>query len=330
MKRRAFITLLGGAAAWPLNAHAQQSGPIRRIGVLLYGSESEPDAKSQFAAFTSALSRAGWTAGNNLHMEVRWAAGDIKKTQLFAKELVGLAPDLIFTAATPAATAVHSETQTIPTVFVLVVDPVERGLAKSVARPGGNITGVLPFEPSLGGKWLDLLTKIAPAVKRFDFMFNPNTAPYAKSYFLPELERAAQALNVQSTSVLVQSETEIEAAIASLGADPRGGLVVVPDSFMLVNRAKIIALAAQNKVPAVYFEPGFAAQGGLVAYGPDFKVLFDLAAGYVDRILRGAKPSDLPIELPTKFQFVINQRTANAIGLSIPPTLLAEADQVLE
>ena len=188
---------------------------------------------------------------------------------------------------------------------------------------------MLPLRSSLGGKWLDLLTKIAPAAKRFDFMFNPNTAPYAKSYFLPELERAAQALNVQSASVLVQSETEIEAAI-TLGADPRGGLVVVPDSFMLVNRAKIVALAARNKVPAVYFEPGFATQGGLAAYGPDFKVLFGLAAGYVDRILRGAKPSDCRSNFPTKFQFVINQRTANAIGLSIPPTLLAEADQVLE
>jgi putative ABC transport system substrate-binding protein len=263
-------------------------------------------------------------------MEVRWSAGDIKKTQLFAKELVALAPDIIFTAATPATTAVHHETQAIPTVFVLVVDPVERGFAKSVARPGGNMTGVLPFEPSLGGKWLDLLTKIAPGVKRFDFMFNPNTAPYAKSYFLSGLNQAAQTLNVQSASALVQSEAEIESAITSLGVEPRGGLVVIPDSFMLVNRSRIIALARQNKVPAVYFEPEFAAQGGLVAYGPDFKILFGLAAGYVDRILRGAKPSDLPIELPTKFQFVINLKTAKALGITVPQTLLVAADGVIE
>jgi putative tryptophan/tyrosine transport system substrate-binding protein len=331
MRRRDFIALAGGAVAgWPLAARAQQLGRMRRIGVLLYGSENDPEAKGQFAAFTLGLSQAGWTDGRNVRMDVRWGTGDLERMRVFAKELVDLQPDVIFSAATPATSAVQRETRTVPIVFVLVVDPVERGFAESVPRPGGNITGLLPFEPSLGGKWLELLTEIAPYIKRAGIMFNPNTAPYAKSYFLPPLEQASRSLNVEPTLALVHSEAEIETAIASLGREPRGGLVVIPDSFMIVHRGAIMSLAARNNVPAVYFEPYFSRDGGLLSYGPNFKDLFRRAATYVDRVLRGAKPNDLPIELPTKFELLINVKTARALGLAVPPLLLARADEVIE
>jgi putative ABC transport system substrate-binding protein len=331
MRRRDFITLLGGAsAAWPLRARAQQPARMRRIGVLLFSSENDPGGHAQFDSFKLAISQAGWLDGRNLRMDVRWAGGNVERMELFAKELVDLQPDVIFSAATPVTSALHRQTRTIPIVFVLVVDPVERGFAESVARPGGNITGLLPFEPSLGGKWLELLTEIAPHIRRAGIMFNPNTAPYAKSYFLPPLEQAARSLNVESPVALVQSKAEIETAITSLGREPKGGLVVIPDSSAIVNRAAIISLAARNNVPAVFFEPFFSRDGGLLSYGPDFKDLFRRAATYVDCILRGDKPADLPIQLPTKFELLINIKTAKALGLDVPPTLLARADEVIE
>jgi putative ABC transport system substrate-binding protein len=330
LKRREFITLLGGAAvAWPLTGRAQQGDRTQRIGVLMgYGSDSE--AKAYLSGFTQGLSELGWTGGRNVRMDVRWAAGSIERMRMFAKELVDLQPDVILSHTTPVTAALQRETRTIPIAFVTVSDPVGDGFVASLPRPGGNITGFIFTEAAIAGKWLALLTQIAPGVKRAAMIFNPDTAPGGGKYYLPEFEAAARSLNVAPIAAPVHSDPEIETVITSLGREPRGGLVVMPDSFMNAHRTRIIPLVARSNVPAVYSETYFVRDGGLLSYGPDQADIFRRAAPYVDRILRGARPADLPVPVPTKFEMALNVKTANALGLEIPPTLLSLASEVIE
>jgi ABC-type uncharacterized transport system substrate-binding protein len=332
MRRREFITLLGGAAvAWPLVVRAQQTGPIRRVGVLMGYAESDPLAKTLLAEFTQALSEFGWIEGRNLRLDVRWAPANTDLMRTYAKELVSLQPDVILTNSTPVTAALKRETSTIPIVFVVVADPVGSGFVASLPRPGGNITGFASLETgSMASKWLELLTAIAPNVKRAVMMFNPDTAPYMKSLLLPSFETAARSLKVASAAAPVHSDTEIEAAMAALAREPGSGLLGMPDNFIEIHRALIISLAARNNVPAVYQTPVIARDGGLLSYGADFQDIFHRSARYVDNILRGAKPSELPVQLPTKYQMVVNLKTAKALGLTVPPTLLVTADEVIE
>ena len=332
MRRRELMALMGGAAAaWPLAAWAQQADPARRVGVLMGYAEADPEAKVLLAEFTQALSEFGWIEGRNLLMVVRWAPGRTDLMHTFAKELVGLQPDVILANSTPVTAALKRETSTIPIVFAVVADPVGSGFVASLPRPGGNITGFGSLEEgSMASKWLELLTAIAPNVKRAVMMFKPDTAPYIKSFPLPSFEAAARSLKVASVAAPVHNDTEIEAAIAALGREPGSGLLGMPDNFIELHRALIISLAARNNVPAVYQSPIIARDGGLLSYGADFKDMFHRSARYVDNILRGAKPSELPVQLPTKYLMVINLKTAKALGLTVPPILLAAADEVIE
>ena len=332
MRRREFITLLGGVAlAWPLAARAEQADRIRRVGVLMGYAETDPQAKALLAEFTQAVSEFGWIEGRNLRMDVRWAPGDTDLMRTFAKELVSLQPDVILTQLTPVTAAVKRETSTIPIVFVAVADPVGSGFVVSLSRPGGNVTGFGSLDQgSMASKWLELLTAIAPSVKRAVMMFNPDTAPYMKSFLLPSFEAAAGSLKVASAEAPIHNETEIEAAISSLGREPGSGLLGMPDNFIEIHRALIISLAARNSVPAVYQTPIIARDGGLLSYGAEFRDLFHRSARYIDNILRGAKPSELPVQLPLKYFMVVNLKTAKAFGLTVPPTLLATADEVIE
>jgi putative ABC transport system substrate-binding protein len=317
-KRRQFIAGLGSAAAWPVVARAQQPDRMRRIGVLMAGDENDPLAKSPFSAFVQALEGLGWTDGRNVRMDVRWYGGDINRIQALAKELVSLQPDVILTNGNPPTAAVQRETPAIPIVFVNVTDPVARGLVARLDRPSGNITGFALLEAAMGGKWLELLSEIAPGLKRAAIMFRSDTPPV--SIYMPSLEAAARSLNVEAITAPVRDDAEIESAIIALGREPGGGLVVPPDIFTIAHKVPIILAAARNKVPAVYNLPEFAREGGLLSYAPDPVDNFRRAATYVDRILRGAKPGDLPVQQPTKFELVINLKSAKALGLTIPET----------
>jgi putative ABC transport system substrate-binding protein len=329
MNKREFITLLGGAAAaWPLAARAQQGERMRRIGVLLPVYENDPLVKPFVSAFTQALADRGWTVGHNVQMDLRYAGGDINLIRALAQELVDLQPDIIATIGAPAIVALQGETRTIPIVFATVADPVASGIVSRLDRPGGNVTGFSNWEPSLGGKWLELLSEITPGLKRAAIMFNPDTAPV--SSFMPSFETAARSLKVVPIIASVHSDVEIETAISALAGGPRGGLVVMPDGFMEVHRAPIISAAARNKVPAVYQASFFARDGGLLSYGADLIDPFRRATSYVDRILRGEKPGDLPIQLPTKFEMIVNRKAATALGLVIPPSIMLRADEVIE
>jgi putative ABC transport system substrate-binding protein len=329
MQRRAFITLLGGAAAaWPLAARAQQGGRMRRIDVLIGLDENDPEAKRRHSAFTQALADLGWTIGRNVRMDLRSGGGDTTRIRAFAQELVGLQPDIILAQSTLATVALQRETRTIPIVFVSVSDPIASSIVPRLDRPGGNITGFATSEASLGGKWVELLSEIAPGLKRAAIMFNPDTAPV--SAFMPPFETAARSLKIAPITAPVHSDAEIEAAILALGREPRGGLIVMPDAFTLAHRAPIISAVVRNNVPAVYSQSAFAREGSLLSYGPDRVDLFRRAATYVDRILRGAKPGDLPVQFPTKFEMVVNRKTATALGLAIPPSILLRADEVIE
>jgi putative tryptophan/tyrosine transport system substrate-binding protein len=329
VRRREFIAGLCGVAALPLAAWAQ-SERVRRIGLFSLGDENDPAWNSALTAFTHALADLGWTDGRNVRMDLRWAGGDINRIRAFAQELVGLQPEIILATATPVTAALQRETRTTPIVFVIVVDPVGSGFVASLPRPGGNITGFINMEESLAGKLLELLTQIAPSVKRAAIIFSPDTAAGRGSYFLPSFEATAHSLKIEPTTEPVHSGNEVEAAIASLARAPGGGLVGMPDGFVFIHRARIISTAAQNKIPAVYPHSLSVREGGLLSYGPDFGDIFRRAASYVDRILRGAKPADLPVQLPTKFETVINLKTAKVLGLTIPPNLLAVADEVIE
>ena len=331
MRRRDFISLIGGAtAAWPVVARAQQTEPVRRVGVLMAYAENEPEAQSFVGAFVTGLDKLGWTEGRNLRIDYRWAGGNIERIASFARELVALRPNVILANTTPVTAAFHRETRTIPIVFVIVSDPVGDGFVASLARPGGNITGFINLEASVGGKWLELLKEVAPSVTRAALMFNPDTAPGRGAYFQPTFESGARTLGVESILVPIRSDAEIETAIAALAGEPKAGLVVMTDGFMRVHRGTVIAAAAHHKIPAVYPLRIQAEDGGLLAFGPYNLDLFSRSAEYVDRILRGTSPAELPVQVPTKFQLVINLKTAKALGLTVPPTLLARADEVIE
>jgi putative ABC transport system substrate-binding protein len=327
MIRREFITLLGGAAAWPLAARAQQGNRVRRIGVLM-ARDQNPLANTIVSAFTQALAGLGWSDGRNVRIDGRFAGGDINRIRAFAQELVGLQPDIILTGAAPIILALQRETRTIPIVFMGGADPVAAGIVARLDRPSGNITGFADFEASLGGKWLQLLSEIAPGLKRAAIMFNPDLP--AASSFMPSFETAARSLKVVPITAPVHSNVEIETAIADLGREPGGGLVVMPDGFTGPHHAAIISAAARNNVPAVYGRSLFVRDGGLLSYGADQVDIWRRAASYVDRILRGEKPGDLPVQFPTKFEMVVNRRTAKALGLAIPPSIMLRADEVIE
>jgi putative ABC transport system substrate-binding protein len=328
MRRREFIAGLGSAAAWPLAARAQQGDRVRHIGVLIPYDEHDPVAKARVSAFTQALADLGWIDGRSLRMDLRWGGGDINRIRALAQELVGLQPAIIVTNATPATVALQRETRTILIVFVGVADPVASGIVARLDRPSGNITGFANWEASMGGKWLELLSEIAPGLKRAAIMFNPDTAP--ASTYMPSLETAARSLKVAPITAPVHSDVEIETAIIALGREPGGGLVVMPDLFTLAHRAPIILAAARNNVRAVYALSDFARDGGLLSYGVDPLDTWRRAASYVDRILGGAKPSELPVQFPTKFEMVVNLKTAKALGLTVPQSILLRADEVIE
>jgi putative ABC transport system substrate-binding protein len=328
LRRRDFIAGLGGAAAWPLAAGAQQRERMRRIGVLMPGDESDPGRKARLTALTQTLADLGWTDGRNVRVDVRWGRSDINRIRVLAQELVGLQPEIIVTNATPETVAVQRETRTIPIVFAALSDPVASGLVATLDRPSGNVTGFAIYEPSMAGKWLELLSEIAPMLKRAAIMFNPGTAP-ASTYSL-SFETAARSLKVEAITAPVRDDVEIETAIIALGREPGGGLVVMPDTFMTVHRAAIIAAAARNQIPAVYNLSNFARDGGLLSYGADQEDILRRAASYVDRILRGAKPADLPVQLPTKFEMIVNLKAAKALGLTVPESILLRADEVIQ
>jgi putative ABC transport system substrate-binding protein len=332
MRRREFITLLGSATvAWPLAARAQQSGPMRRIGVLLGNAEGDPQMVPQLAAFTKALQELGWTDGRNIRIDYRWGAADVDRMQTFAKELVSLQPDLIVGATTPVVAALQRETKAIPIVFVVVSDPVGSGFVASLPRPGGNITGFINIESSLSGKWIEMLKDIVPRVSRAALMFNPETATYF-AYYLQPFEAAARSYAVEPIAAPVRMAADIERVVTSLGDRPDRGLVVMPDTFMAVrsNLDLIVSLATRYRVPTIYPYRYMVAAGGLVSYGIDNSDLFRQAPVYVDRILKGAKPADLPVQLPTKFELAVNLKTAKTLGLDMPATLLGRADEVIE
>jgi putative ABC transport system substrate-binding protein len=329
VQRREFITLLGGVAAWPFAARAQQVERTRLIGVLMAWSESEPRAPSWLAAFRDALAKLGWMEGTNLRIELRWSAADADRTRTLAKELVDLRPDAIFSQTTPAITALARATQTIPIVFVLVSDPIGSSIAASLAHPSKNITGFTGNDPAIGGKWIELLKEIAPQTARVALLFNPATAPQLK-FYMPSIKATASSVAVEVSDAPVHAKEEIEGVIAAQARMPGGGLIVMPDAFTNTNTELIIAVAARYRVPAIFNEPSHAELGGLISYGTDFAELFRQAAEYIDRILKGAKPGELPIQQPTKYELAINLKTAKALGLTIPPPLFARADEVIE
>jgi putative ABC transport system substrate-binding protein len=331
MIRRQFIAGLGSVAAWPVVARAQQSDHVRRIGVLMSYDENDPQAKARLSAFTQALSDLGWTDGGKVRMDVRWAAGNIDQMRMLAKELVELQPDVIYSNSTPGTAALQRETRTLPIVFATPADPVSDGFVASLARPGGNITGFASQEEAMAGKWAELLTEIAPGIKQVAFMFNPGTASGSGSHFLNAFETAARSAKVTPIAAPVRNDVDIKTVINSLGREAGGGLVVMPDGgFTNVHRGEIILLAAQNNIPALYPTSGFVRDGGLVSYGPDRADIMRRSASYIDRILRGAKPADLPVQLPTKFEMVVNLKTAKALGLTVPQSILLRADEVIE
>jgi putative ABC transport system substrate-binding protein len=329
MKRREFIAALGGAAAWPLAAGAQPSG-MRRIGMLMAYAATDPEAQLFLRTFLQGLSEFGWTDGKNLQIDLRWAAGDVEQMRAHAKQLVAANPDMIVANTTPVTAALHRETRTIPIVFVIASDPVGDGFIESLARPGGNITGFIQTEAAMGGKLLELLKEAAPQVRRAALIFNPDTAAGGGNYFRPSFEDAARALAVQPIVSPVHNDADIEAVIAALAREPGGGLVVMSDPFTRVHRGPIIALTAQYKVPAVHPTRIFALEGGLMALGPSNVDLFRRAPSYVDRILRGANPADLPAQVPTKFELVVNVKAAKGLQLEIPHTVIIRADEVIE
>jgi putative ABC transport system substrate-binding protein len=324
MKRRAFITLLGGAAAaWPLAARAQQPERMRRIGMLQPLAAHDPEAQPRVSAFQQRLQELGWADDKNVRTDYRWAPGDTARTRTEAAALVSLKPDVIVGASTPVVVALRGETHTIPILFVQVIDPVAAGFVTSLARPGGNVTGIATFEFSMGGKWLETLKDISPQLARVAVLYNPKTAPFA-GLLLRSIVAAAPSFALEPIDTPVQGAAEIERAIDTLAPKSNGGLLVLPDTSNLLYRELITARAAKHRLP--YFALG----GGLVSYGTDATDAHRQIASYVDRILRGTKPEDLPVQAPNKFELVINLKTARALGLEIPPTLLARADEVIE
>jgi putative tryptophan/tyrosine transport system substrate-binding protein len=329
MRRRAFISLaLGPVMGWPFVSRAQQASAVQRVGVLMGFAESDPIAQSMVAAFRSALPKLGWTEGGNVRIELRWAGPDPERANALAKELAGLRPDAILGQTTPVVRALAREMPNRPIVFVTVSDPIGSGFAASLARPGGNITGFTVDDSALGGKWVELLKQIAPGTTNVALLFNPTGPPL--QFFMPSIQAGASSGNVQVSVATINSNDEIEGVIAGQARKPGGGLIVMPNAFNTTNRGLIIALAARYGVPAIYFSAYGAQSGGLIGYGSDYAEQARQAAGYIDRILKGTKPADLPVQAPTKFELVINLRTAKALGLQPPEKLLATADEVIE
>ena len=329
MKRREFIALLGGAvAAWPLAARAQQRKPMQRIGVLMPYAANDPQAQGRNAAFLHGLQQSGWTAGSNVQIEYRWSSGIEDDTRKYAAELVALAPDVIFTSGSAALEPLRRATRTVPIVFALVPDPVGAGFLDSLARPGGNITGFTPWEYGLGAKWLELLKQIAPNVIRVAVLRDP--AITAGIGMWGAIQSVSPSLGVELRPVDVRDAAEIQRAVNAFAENLNGGMILTGSALAVVHRDLIIALAARHRLPAIYYDRYFAAAGGLASYGSDNVEQFRLAAGYVNRILKGEKPADMPVQTPTKYELVINLKTAKALGLEIPSTLLARADEVIE
>jgi putative ABC transport system substrate-binding protein len=331
LRRREFIALLGGAAAaWPLTARAQQPERMRRIGVLMGYPENDLEGPAFFAAFREGLEKLGWVEDRNIRFDTRWVTPeDAEARQRFAKELVALQPDVILSSVTPTTAALLEQTHTIPIVFATVSDPIGSGFVASLARPGGNVTGFQAMVGSLAGKWLELLKEIAPRVTRVAILFNPAVAPYAESFLNP-LKAAASSLAVEAIAAPVRDLSGLESVVAAEAREPNGGLIAIPDTFNDVHRAEITSLAARSGLPSVYPRRIFTEVGGLLSYGIDQLYSYRQAASYVDRILKGAKPSELPVQAPVKFELTINLKTAKTLGLTIPGTVIARADKVIE
>jgi putative ABC transport system substrate-binding protein len=328
MRRREFIAGLG-ATVLPVAARAQQGGPLPRIGVLMQFAESDQDGQLRVASFRGGLAKLGWTDGSNVRIDYRWGAGDISQTRAFATELVGLRPDVLLAGSTPMVAALRQATRSIPIVFVTINDPIGSGFVASLARPGGNITGFIVIEPVLASKWVELLKAVAPDLRQAAFLFNPEIAPYAGEFFR-HADAAAAKLNIEMTAAPVNDERDIEDALAALARLPDSGLIVDNDTFNIVHRQQIIALAARHRLPAIYPFRYYVTDGGLMSYGTDPIDLYRQAADYVDRILKGEKPANLPVQAPTKYETVFNMNTAKSLGLTIPETLLATADEVIQ
>jgi ABC-type uncharacterized transport system substrate-binding protein len=329
MRRRQFITFLGGAAAWPVAARAQRQDRTRRVGVLMALAQTDPEAQVRAQAFEAGLRDLGWVDGRNLRLDYRWVP-DASRLHAHAAELVGLAPDLILAPTTPVMAGLLPVSGTLPIVFVLVTDPVGSGFVPNLARPGGRLTGFTAFEFSIGSKWLEALKEIAPAVKRVALLYNPDTAPFAPLFWRPVMDAAARSFAVAPMQMPVRDAGGLAGEIEAFAREPDGGLMVLPEVSTTNNRDLIIALAARHRLPAVYPMRSFPASGGLFSYGMDAADVFRRAASYVDRILKGAKPGDIPVQTPSKYELVINLKTAKALGLTVPPLLLARADEVIE
>jgi putative tryptophan/tyrosine transport system substrate-binding protein len=330
MKRRAFMALLGGAAvAWLGGVRGQQAERIRRIGVLMPYAASDQESQARVATFLEELKRLGWTQGRNIRIDTRWATDDVEKIRRSAQDLVASEPDLILSSNSPTTAALQKLTHTIPIIFATVADPVGTGFVASLPRPGGNVTGFINLEGSMAGKWLELLKEIAPRLNRAAFLFNPATAPFAEIYLSP-FKAAAASLAVEAIVAPVRDTPELESGIADFARAPNGGLIVMPGPFMANRSAEVTALAARHRLPAVYPFRYYAELGGLLSYGNDQADNYRRAAAYVDRILKGAKPSELPVQAPVKFELTINVKTARALGLDVPQSLLQQADTVFE
>jgi putative ABC transport system substrate-binding protein len=330
MKRRAFIAGLGAATAWPITGRAQQSAQMRRIGVLMPVSADDLDIQADLAAFVQGLQGLGWIDGSNMRIDVRWSGSDATAVNSSAVELAALAPDAILTVGAAAMGPLLQATRTVPIVFVNVADPVGAGFVDSLAQPGGNATGFVQFEYSLSGKWLELLKQVAPGVTRAAVLRDPSISAGVGQFAVIQSVAPSLGVDVSSISMNVRDPTEIERAVAAFARTPNGGLILTGSALAVRHRDLVVALAARHKLPAVYSRRIFVASGGLISYGADFTDQYRRAAAYVDRILKGQKPSDLPVQAPNGYELVINLKTAKALGLEIPPTLLARADAVIE
>jgi putative tryptophan/tyrosine transport system substrate-binding protein len=330
MKRREFIMLVGAATAWPLAGQAQQKERMRRVGLLMSPSEDDRTAQLQVSVLRNGLSELGWVEGRNIALHYRWAGGDPAHARTYAAELVRLMPDVIVTSSTMSLRAVRDETSTIPTVFLLVGDPVGQGFVPNLAHPGGNITGFTAFEFEIGGKWLELIKEVAPDIRRVVFVFNPQTTSHNAEKFAQSSASKASAWGVMLTLSPIRDAADAERAIADAASEMNSGVIVTPDAFTIAHRELIISLMARYRLPAIYPYKYFADEGGLMSYGHTYDEMFRRGAVYVDRILKGEKPGDLPVQNPIKFELIINQKTAKALGLTIPYKLLANADEVIE
>jgi putative ABC transport system substrate-binding protein len=329
MRRRDFIALLGVGAAWPLAARGQQADGMRRLGILMNVARDDPAGTADLVAFRRTLAELGWVEGRNIQIETRWPGSDIERAEMSAKELVGLNPNVVLARSTPTAAALKRATEAIPIVFVNVTEPVEQGFVQSLARPRGNVTGFTNFEATIASKWLQLLKEVDPRIARVALIYNPQTAPFVGE-FLRSAQSAAVGFGVEAVAMPVQGDADIEAAMTAFARQPSGALVAIPDSFNAEHRGVIVAQAARTRLPALYAITAAATTGGLMAYAVDSRDLMRRAAGYIDRVLKGANPGDLPVQSPAKFEFAINLKTAKALGLKIPAEFIAMADEVIE